>query len=101
MARPVVMDQELAQSLLSAQTDHSFSTVLGATMCTDDFYEGQCIIRVLGVGCLAALINSIYKTKIKLNCESHALMYMNSHVHRALLRDRKEKERQKEKNSNK
>ena len=34
------MDQELARVLLSCQTENSFETVLGTTMCTDDFYEG-------------------------------------------------------------
>ena len=38
--RPAVMDQELAQAILAAQTDKSFETRLGGTMCTDDFYEG-------------------------------------------------------------
>lgn len=40
-ARRTVMDQELAVLLRAAQTDKSFETVLGGTMCTDDFFEGQ------------------------------------------------------------
>ena len=39
--RPSVMDQELVQSVLASQADTSFSTIAGATMCTDDFFEGE------------------------------------------------------------
>ena len=38
--RSTEMDQELAAEIASCQDNHSFSTVLGGTMCTDDFYEG-------------------------------------------------------------
>lgn len=41
VSRPTVMDQDLVRSVLSCQDDHSFQTILGGTMCTDDFYEGQ------------------------------------------------------------
>ena len=39
--RPARLDQGLADELLKIQNDASFETVLGTTMCTDDFYEGQ------------------------------------------------------------
>ena len=39
--RPAVMNQELAQSVLAAQSDKSFKTIAGGTMCTDDFFEGE------------------------------------------------------------
>ena len=35
------MHGPLAQEILEAQSDTSFKTVLGTTMCTDDFYEGK------------------------------------------------------------
>ena len=38
--RPAKMDQGVAEAILSYQDDTSFNTVLGGTMCTDDFYEG-------------------------------------------------------------
>jgi len=41
VVRPCVFDQHLVESILSCQNDTSFQTVLGGTMCTDDFYEGQ------------------------------------------------------------
>ena len=39
--RPAVIDQELAKAIQSSQSDARFQTVLGGTMCTDDFFEGQ------------------------------------------------------------
>ena len=39
--RPAVVDQELARAIQSSQSDTGFQTVLGGTMCTDDFFEGQ------------------------------------------------------------
>ena len=42
-ARPAIMNQEIAKTILSCQDDESFKTVLGGTLCTDDFYEGVCI----------------------------------------------------------
>ncbi|CAI8040744.1 Uridine phosphorylase 2 [Geodia barretti] len=39
--RPAVIDQELARAIQSSQSDARFQTVLGGTMCTDDFFEGQ------------------------------------------------------------
>jgi len=41
VVRPCVFDQCLVESILSCQNDTSFQTVLGGTMCTDDFYEGR------------------------------------------------------------
>ena len=38
--RPAVMSKPLADEILKAQTDTTFKTTLGTTMCTDDFYEG-------------------------------------------------------------
>ncbi len=40
VSRPAKMDKELAKEFLQCQKDKSFDTVLGTTMCTDDFYEG-------------------------------------------------------------
>ena len=40
VCRPAKMDQILAKEFLECQKDTSFDTVLGTTMCTDDFYEG-------------------------------------------------------------
>lgn len=42
VSRSTEMDQELAQEVAGCQEDQSFPTVLGGTMCTDDFYEGVC-----------------------------------------------------------
>ena len=39
--RPSVMSRELAESLLAVQDDKSYKTMVGGTMCTDDFFEGQ------------------------------------------------------------
>ena len=37
------MDQALAEEMLSHRhEDDGFPTVLGGTLCTDDFYEGEC-----------------------------------------------------------
>ena len=41
MNRPALMHEPLAQEILEAQSDTSFKTILGTTMCTDDFYEGK------------------------------------------------------------
>ena len=35
------MDQEIAKAIFSCQDDSSFKTVLGGTLCTDDFYESK------------------------------------------------------------
>ncbi|XP_076456250.1 uridine phosphorylase 1-like isoform X2 [Babylonia areolata] len=42
IARPVVVDQDLARDLhaCAKEQDH-FPTILGKTLCADDFYEGQ------------------------------------------------------------
>ena len=37
---PTVLDKDLAEDLLRTQKDFTYDTVLGRTMCTDDFYEG-------------------------------------------------------------
>ena len=41
MNRPALIHGPLAQEILEAQSDTSFRTVLGTTMCTDDFYDGK------------------------------------------------------------
>ena len=46
ITRPAILDQELAESLLATQTDNTFNTSLGTTMCTDDFYEGRDSITI-------------------------------------------------------
>ncbi|KAL8624615.1 hypothetical protein ACOMHN_045150 [Nucella lapillus] len=51
--RPVVVDQDLARDLQACakQGDH-FPTILGKTLCADDFYEGQA--RLDGAVCSAS-----------------------------------------------
>ena len=40
--RPVVVDVELARDLQAcAEASDHFSTILGKTLCADDFYEGK------------------------------------------------------------
>ena len=39
--RPTIMDQGVAEAIFSCQDDSSFKTLLGGTLCTDDFYEGK------------------------------------------------------------
>ena len=41
--RPAKLDQDLARDILECQDDKSFCTMLGGTLCTDDFYEGMCV----------------------------------------------------------
>ena len=43
VSRPSTLDEGLAQSILSCQDDSAFKTLIGGTMCTDDFYEGGCL----------------------------------------------------------
>ena len=43
VSRDALLDQALAQELVSCQDDDSFQTVLSGTMCTDDFYEGAAV----------------------------------------------------------
>ena len=43
VSRDALLDQALAQELVSCQDDDSFQTVLSGTMCTDDFYEGVAV----------------------------------------------------------
>ena len=51
--RPAILDRDLAEELLeAARADDPWQTVLGKTMCTDDFYEGgdspgRCICTLL------------------------------------------------------
>ncbi len=37
------------QEMVACQDDHSFKTILGGTLCTDDFYEGVCERHTLPV----------------------------------------------------
>lgn len=39
--RAAVLDFELAKELLACKESNGVNTILGTTMCTDDFYEGQ------------------------------------------------------------
>ena len=41
-----ILDQDIARAILSCQNDNSFKTVLGGTMCTDDFYEGNYVDQI-------------------------------------------------------
>lgn len=41
VSREAKLDKDLAHELLESQTEENVCTVLGTTMCTDDFYEGQ------------------------------------------------------------
>ena len=43
MSREAKLDKDLAHELLESQTEENVCTVLGTTMCTDDFYEGTSI----------------------------------------------------------
>ena len=45
--RPAIMDQGVAEAIHNCQDDSSFKTVLGGTMCTDDFYEGEILTIVI------------------------------------------------------
>ena len=56
VVRPCVFDQDLVQSILSCQNDTSFQTVLGGTMCTDDFYEGRVVGGVVCVQCVCVCV---------------------------------------------
>lgn len=48
--KPAKLDKKLARELLAlASTDDPYDTVIGKTLCTDDFYEGQA--RVDGAFC--------------------------------------------------
>ena len=47
VSRESTLDQDIAKAILSCQNDNSFKTVLGGTMCTDDFYEGTCMCKYL------------------------------------------------------
>ncbi len=40
--RAAVLDFELAKELLACKESNGVNTILGTTMCTDDFYEGEC-----------------------------------------------------------
>ena len=43
-----MLDSALAKELLASREDNEVNTILGTTMCTDDFYEGvwMCMIGV-------------------------------------------------------
>ena len=61
-SRPTKMDQGVAEAILSCQDDTSFKTVLGGTMCTDDFYEGI-IIHVARLLTVQDCCNVFYSMK--------------------------------------
>ena len=52
VSRDSTLDQDIAKAILSCQNDNSFKTVLGGTMCTDDFYEGTCISSYVRQYCM-------------------------------------------------
>lgn len=60
VGRPSTMSQELAEDLLRTQTDHSFDTILGTTMCTDDFYEGTLYMYICNWHMLSLYIIHAY-----------------------------------------
>ncbi|XP_063679193.1 uridine phosphorylase 1-like [Bolinopsis microptera] len=41
ISRPTILDQVLAQALLMCQNDPNIPSMLGSTLCAEDFYEGQ------------------------------------------------------------
>ncbi|CAH1774885.1 unnamed protein product [Owenia fusiformis] len=41
VSRPSVLDKDLAERLLQCSMNDDFEVIMGKTMCTDDFYEGQ------------------------------------------------------------
>ena len=40
ISRPTILDQVLAQALLMCQNDPNIQSMLGSTLCAEDFYEG-------------------------------------------------------------
>lgn len=41
ISRPTILNTQLAEALLMCQNDVNVETILGSTLCADDFYEGQ------------------------------------------------------------
>jgi len=41
VARPAELDQVIAKEIFQCGVDNGFKPLLGGTMCTDDFYEGN------------------------------------------------------------
>ena len=41
ISRPTILDQVLAQALLMCQNDPNIPSMLGSTLCAEDFYEGR------------------------------------------------------------
>ena len=48
VARPAELDLKVAEEIYECSKDCSFPTMLGGTLCTDDFYEGL-VMLVYGV----------------------------------------------------
>ena len=46
-----MMDSALATELLASREDNGVNTILGTTMCTDDFYEGVYVAVLLRPFC--------------------------------------------------
>ena len=41
ISRPTILNTQLAEALLMCQNDVNVETILGSTLCADDFYEGR------------------------------------------------------------
>jgi uridine phosphorylase len=64
--RPTTMNIKLAEEIKASQDITRYNTVLGATMCTDDFYEGQG--RIDGAACdFDSIKQREYLEKLKAN----------------------------------
>ena len=50
-----MLNETLANEIVSYQDDKSYKTILGGTMSTDDFYEGTCSYVALK-GCVVCTV---------------------------------------------
>lgn len=47
VARPAELDLEVAKEIYECSRDCDFPTMLGGTLCTDDFYEGLVTLYIV------------------------------------------------------
>lgn len=47
VARPAELDLEVAKEIYECGKDCDFPTMLGGTLCTDDFYEGLVTLYIV------------------------------------------------------
>ena len=60
VVRPAILDENLASEIIEHQDDKSFLTILGGTMGTDCFYEGNCTNSVYNQ---IQIINIIFRPR--------------------------------------